>query len=508
MSRQTEIAALQRQAANATSLSEQVELIRQAELLKNEALEERTANWSAEDAKINDVLVPGFVHERHTAATDWITDLDTSFDPREASNRMVAEATLWFGRVSDDVKSYGDEYAEQARNLARRLAGQFGDGAEVAERAFLDETARLRTQAVKTGLVKEAGDYDSGAMNPDETGDYALGNPVDSNAPGVKTSALSRPEEASTARERMIVRQASFVDELYESLHTAGSQPHEGTPPDSLTSGLPTGATDSNRGPVMQELANPNPSQDVVPVNDPGLQNNQPFPVSGNRKESRMHVTCPNCHGQGKVAVRKEAASGLPQIDQIVDPHDAPSQTPYPDEVAFPWGLNPAQQVQQHVQEGEQQIAERNQRSPLASGAQSVRRQAGGRDNSGWIGDMGARGTDYVGENIGQYPQGQAGGYQDPVYGQGGDQAPGPQRPYGHAEEADYTNNPGQNWQPGQPTQADQAWQSATNVPGGGSQQAGPGGSVQASWNSAIDADPNLRAALEYVEAVRRRVGR
>lgn len=221
-----------------------------------------------------------------------------------------------------------------------------------------------------------------------------------------------------------------------------------------------------------------------------------------------MHVTCPNCHGQGKVAVRVEAASGLPQIDQIVDSHDNPAQTPYPGEVAFPWTLNPAQQVQEHVQEGEQQIAERNSRSPLASGAQSVRRQAGGRDNSGWIGDMGARGTDYPGEQIGQYPQGQAGGYQDPVYGQGGDQAPGPQRPYGHAEEADYTNNPGQNWQPGQPTQMDNAWRSVTNVPGGGSQQAGPGGSVQASWKGAVDADPNLRAALEYVEAARRRVGR
>lgn len=503
MSRQTKIAELLRAASLAPTLSEQVELVRQAELLKNEAsLDARTASWSAEDAVINDHLVPGSVHERHTAATDWITELDTSFDPREANNRMVAEATLWFGRVNDDVKSYGDEYAEQARNLARRLAGQFGDGADVAERAFLDETDRLRSQAVKAGLVVEA-NYDSGAMDSDQDGSlYDLGSQIDSNGPEQKTGSLVTQE---TSRERMIVREASFVDDLYESLHVANVS---GAQPDSLSSGLPTGATDSNRGPVMQELAVENPSQDVVPANDPGLQNNQPFPVSGNRKESNMHVTCPSCHGQGKVAVRVEAASGLPQIDQIVDPHDAPAQTPYPGEVAFPWTLNPAAQVQQHVQEGEQQIAERNQRSPLASGAQSAQRTAGGRDNSGWIGDMGARGTDYVGENIGQYPQGQAGGYQDPVYGQGGDQAPGPQRPYGNAEGDDYTNNPGQNWQPGQPTQADQAWQSATNVPGAGSQQAGPGGSVQASWAGAVNEDPNLRAALEYVEATRRRLGR
>lgn len=504
MSRQTKIAQLLRAASQAPTLSEQVDLVRQAELLKNEALDERTASWSAEDAVINDTLVPGRTHELHTASTDWLLDINTGFDPREANNKMVAEATLWFGRVSDDVKSYAGEYQEQARNLARRLAGQYGDGADVAERAFLDEADRLRSQAVKSGVVKEAGDYDTGALNPSEEGDYALGNPVDSNAPGVKTSAL----DDSTPRERMLVRQASFVDDLFESmnLHTAEvSNP----PADTLSTGLPPGATDSNRGPVMQELAVENPSQDVVPVNDPGLQNKQPFPVSGNRKESNMHVTCPNCHGQGKVAVRKEAASGLPQIDQIVDPHDAPSSTPYPGEVAFPWTLNPAAQVQQHVQEGESQIAERNQKSPLLSGAQSSARTAGGRDNSGWVGDMGAKGIDYPGYQIGQYPQGQAGGYVDPVYGQGGDQAPGPQRPYGHAEEADYTNDPGMNWQPGQPTQYDNAWRSVTNVPGSGERdQAGPGGSVEASWKHAVNEDPNLRAALEYVEAARRRVGR
>ena len=217
-----------------------------------------------------------------------------------------------------------------------------------------------------------------------------------------------------------------------------------------------------------------------------------------------MHVTCPSCHGQGKVAVRKEAASNLPQIDQIVDPHDNPAPTPYPAEVAFPWTLNPAQQVPQTVQEGEAQVAERNARSPLLSGAQSSQHTAGGRDNSGWIGDMGAKGVDYPGWQVGQYPEGQAGGWVNPVYQNGGDQPQGPQRPYGHAEEADYTNDPGMNWQPGQPTQYDNAWRSVTNVPGGGSQQAGPGGSVEAS----LMQDPNYRAALEYVEAARRRVGR
>jgi hypothetical protein len=450
MSRETEIAGLLRKAASSSSLPEQREFVRQAEELKSQAAAaKRAANeWKAEDAIIRDTLVPGRVHELHTAATDWITELDTSFDAKAASQKMVAEASLWYGRVSDDVKSYGDEYSEQARNLARRLAGQFGDGADVAERAFLDEAARLRSTAVRSGLVVEA-------MDEQEENSEDASNATDD--PMSSTAASSLPE----------VGQQGYPSQ------TAFPAQNGNLPPE---------ATSSNRAPALQELEG-TPSQDVVPVNDPGLNNQADFPVSGTQKESSsMCANCPTC-GRGRSVSRtaslpqisdiaKFAASGLDQIEQIADPKDNPApanqlQQGVGVDVAFPWTLNPAQQVPAAISQAEQQIAQRNQQSPTAKSA--------GRDNSGWIGDMGGRGTDYPGEQAPTGDMSSSDGYADPVYGHGGDAGNQPLLPYGHQEADDTTNNPNQ-WQPGQPTQMDNG------------------------WREAVKHDPALASAIAYVE--------
>lgn len=444
MSRETEIAQLLRKAGSAQSLAEQKEFVRQAEELKSEGIEARRASneWKAEDAVIRDTLVPGVTHELHTAATDWITDLDTSYDPKEASQKMVAEASLWYGRVSDEVKSYGEEYDEQARGLARRLAGQFGDSSDVAERAFLDETSRLRATAVRSGLIVEAND-DSDAAGDDEQDEDGL--------------------SATAASQLAEVGQEGYPTDVFSTLG-------ENT---GVNGALPPEATSSNRAPALQELKSGGDSwgSDVVPVNDPGLgktdnltgaNESRPgedhaskgtFPVSGNKKESSMQAQCPTCGGHGRVAVRaagyKEAASGLPQIDQVADPKDNPSATPYPADVAFPWVLNPQAQIPAAINQAEQQIAERQKRAGSVTAAG---------DYSGWAGDKGARGTDYPGEQNGQYPAPSTSeGYTDPVYGNGGDKGNQPLLPYGHEEADDYTNKPAQ-WAPGQPSQDDNGW--------------------------------------------------
>jgi hypothetical protein len=462
MSRETEIADLLRKAGRAESLPEQREFVRQATELQNEGIEsKRAANeWNAEDARIRDTLVPGRVHELHTAATDWITELDTSFDAKEASQAMIVEASLWYATKSDDVKSYEDEYTEQARGMARHLAGKYGDEADVAERAFLDEASRLRTTAVRAGLVTEAAD---GSAEPEE-------------------SATPDDDPNSLSAQASSPYGTDLWSNIGDSYRTAASglpevgQQGNGVPTDTFSSldatngNLPPEATSSNRAPALQELEGPT-SQDVVPANDPGLNNQAGFPVSGSTKESNMSsAQCPTCGGHGRVAVRraqaalpsigdiaKFAASGLDQIDQIADAKDNPSAPgiPYPEEVAFPWALNPAQQVPAAINQAEQQIADRQKLSPTAR-----RTTATGRDNSGWIGDAGARGTDYPGE---QAPTGDASssdGYVDPVYGQGGDQGNAPVLPYGHQEADDTTNAPNQ-WAPGQPTQADNGWREA-----------------------------------------------
>jgi hypothetical protein len=479
------IAELLRKAGNAnTPFAEQREFVRQAEELKTQSVLEarQTSEWNASEAVIRDTLVPGATHElqRVTASTDWIMELDTTANLSDASNKMVAEASLWYGRVSDEVKSYGDEYSEQARNLARRLAGQYGDQADAAEQVFLDEATRLRTMAVRTGIIVEATDGD--LTDPEESAT------MDNDGISA-TSASTLPE----------VGQNGYPTETFSNLGENGNLSPE--------------QTSSNRAPAFQELDGPS-SQDVVPVNDPGLGqtddqtagNNNPngprdaaakdsnsgkFPVSG-KKESSMtqHTTCPTCSGHGKVAVRaavkKEAYSGLPEIDQIANPNDTPGTTPYPAEVAFPWTLNPNGDIPGAIQQAEQQISERNKKSPLVQnnqmpGSRAAAYTAGGRDNSGWIGDQGGKGLDYPGEQIGQYPLADTSvGYADPVYGHGGDNGNQPNKPFGLEEENDFTNKPAQ-WAPGQPTQADT-------------------GTREASWRQAVMQDANLAAAAQFIE--------
>jgi hypothetical protein len=304
----------------------------------------------------------------------------------------------------------------------------------------------------------------------------------------------------------------------------ASGLPQVGMPTD-VFAGAPSGPqppVDSNRAPALQELAEFQgwDGTSVVPPGNSGaaeLNNDyepnkdhaqtQGFPVSGsfipdpqggnypaiqvvdNRqlnthaakvaaqltKESDMtEATCPTCAGHGRVAVRQanlqtQAYSGLPQIDQIVNADETPGATPLPPQVAFPWQMDPAN-VQRTMAEAEQQVATRPQGRPGAPGAgggpggavTAQQHQANGRDNSGWIGDMGAKGIDYPGNSTPAYDGSNNLGQPDPVYGFGGDQPNQPHNPYGEEEANDFTNNPGMNWQPGQDTHADQGYRQVT----------------------------------------------
>jgi hypothetical protein len=532
MSQATDVADLLRKAGNAQTSQERDGFIRQAEELKSayHTAAFGSGDWSAEGAKVTDNLVPSGVHELLRTAsidTDWITDLNTQFDSKLASQEMVAEASLWYGRASDDAKAYKDEYDEQAKNIARKLAGKYGDTAEVAEKAFLDEAQRLRTTAVRAGFVVEAGDAGEA---PEESK-----SPAQKKFESTVEKRLDDNKDGQNA-EKDRFKAASYEDNAVEEqdkknepdeLKTVGMQRaaayQQGaydlfdflaaTQPDQPQSGNPgvynedPAAVSSNRAPVFQELQSG--SSDVVTPNDPGLgqtddltganqnQNSpddhaskRPFPVQGTKKESNMqYATCRSCGGHGKVAMQqREAASGLPQIDQIVDNHDnGPQPTPYPTDVAFPWTMNPQVDVANSVAQAESQIDQRNSLSPLQNqngkqgparqSVQSARYTAGGRDNSGWMGDNGARGVDYPGEQVGQYPQPSTSeGYVDPVYGQGGDHGSDqPVKPYGAQEASDRTNKPSQ-WQPGMPTQLDQG------------------------WRETVAQDPGLQAAAAYIE--------
>jgi hypothetical protein len=201
------------------------------------------------------------------------------------------------------------------------------------------------------------------------------------------------------------------------------------------------------------------------------------------------------------VRVPHAAASGLDQLDQTIDPHDNPSATPYPTDVAFPWELDANGQNAQGnaIAETEQQLKQREQLKGASrkDRALAIARQAaeqaylramGGQDDSGWMGDMGAGGVRpgmQDGGNPGNtYPGNLAD--QDPVYGQGGDQGDRQLKPYGADEANDVTNDPGMNYQPGQPTQYDQAARP--------NQVGAPTAARRAS-----DEDPEIKRALAFV---------
>jgi hypothetical protein len=486
-SRTAAIADLLGRASVARTQPERESLMLQVESLRTEAAAEHEAEYGFQvgAAKVRDTLVPGHGYERMSEETDWIIGLTSTASLTEASQEMVAQATMWFDRVPVMVKEYPEEFGEQARNMGRRLAGQFGEQAEAAEQAFLTEAGRLHTQAVRNGAF---------AIAKEAELDAALGGfSYDANSEQITDPTTPKRSHAALLADMMLQAQAaSSLPQVAD-----GTNPAPGDTFSTLNGGggVPPEATDSNRAPALQEIQNYTgwDGSSVVPPNDnhADIDNHaggpvnaaspQPgFPVGASlqhtvHKESHMaqvHVACPTCGGHGKVATRahdpKTAYSGLPQIDQIVNADDSPGESPFPEQVAFPVVWNP-NTVPGTINQAEQQIAQRNQQSPIASGgtgrpssATSSRHEANGRDNSGWIGDMGAKGTDYPGYSTPNYGGPGNLGQPDPVYGEGGDNGNQPLKPYGAQEANDYTNNPGQNWQPGQPTADDQASSTVT----------------------------------------------
>lgn len=448
------------------SLAESTRLVTEAQAIKTASIRSAAAEREVQlaDAVVRDHLVPVRVHEHHTASTDWLGDIDTGQDLRSDEHEILAQASLWYGKTASFVKEYPAEFAEQAYGIARKMAGAYGESADEAENLFLSHVAALHQREVKSGTVKIAADA---------------------------------------------------------TLPQAGGGSFDVFPTGNYEQALPGEATTSERAPQIQELegAPSSGATDVSQENDPGLgvtnstadadNGDANTRRSASKKESSMpHAQCPTCGGHGRVAVRvipKEAASGLDQVQEIADAKDNPKQTPLPAEVAFPWTMNPGD-IQAAIQQTEQQLVERNAKSPLASqasvgltqaaqkAAEAAYRRvlAGGYDDSGWAGDMGAQGWQPGQQDGGNQPSSNL-GQPDPVYGYGGDQPDRPVKPYGAQEAADYTSNPGQNWQPGQPTQMDLGGrQQSTDAPN--TYQVGPN-----AGGKAASRDPEIEKAERFI---------
>lgn len=90
-------------------------------------------------------MTPVPLFEHHTAATDWMGELDT--EPGDFRTAMIAEAATWYAQVPEAVKADAAEFGEQARGRARTLASVHGSKARAAEREFLSYVGYLARTA-------------------------------------------------------------------------------------------------------------------------------------------------------------------------------------------------------------------------------------------------------------------------------------------------------------------------------------------------------------------------
>jgi hypothetical protein len=318
-------AELVRAVNKASSLAEQARLL--DELTKfDQGVRAQAAQASEVDfanTVVGDTLTPVRVHEHHTAATDWL-GYEAAVDP-QWHNQMVAEAATWFGRVPDFVKADPEEFSIQAAGKARQLAGPYGLQMEAASKAFTDYAGFLRAQAA-SGLDQIQQTID-GNNQPKTT---PLPTEVfDTFAPEVDpiNAGVSGTEDSNRAPLiQEIVNGGSGADGGAPEKpggHSTGDElswsPPEGMQQDS------TAPLSYGQGPEGGAGTGPRHQSALIPA---------PSPAIGYTMTMDDYLAA-RAGGQGKG--RREAASGLPMIQETVDANNQPhAPTPIPPAVAFP----------------------------------------------------------------------------------------------------------------------------------------------------------------------------
>lgn len=277
---------------------------------------------------VRETLTPVRVHEQHTAATDWL-GYESAGDPQWQS-KMVAEAATWFGRVPDFVKQNAEEFGIQAAGKARQLAGPYGLQMEAASKAFTDYAAFLRAQAA-SGLDQIQQTVDphdnpkTTPLNPEVFDNFAPEvDPINAGVSGTETSERNP---------------------LLQEIVNGGSGMNPGQPEkpgghstgDELSWAPPSGMQQDSTAPLTYAQG---PTPEGGAGTGPRHQGSlipAPSPAIGYAFSMDDYLQARASGGQGKG--RREAASGLPQIQETVDPHDQPhTPSPIPPDVAFPLG--------------------------------------------------------------------------------------------------------------------------------------------------------------------------
>jgi hypothetical protein len=137
------------QAMSKATLREQQVLASELDELRRDRRARIEADRSIDiaNAVIRDTLTPVIPHQFTSEASDWLGEVEAEASRKNYDHDMRVKATLWFKKVSREVKEDRDEFAQQAMGVARVESGQFGVNSGPAYQAFLDHVARLYRQA-------------------------------------------------------------------------------------------------------------------------------------------------------------------------------------------------------------------------------------------------------------------------------------------------------------------------------------------------------------------------
>lgn len=378
--------------ASTTDLNEQIKLVAELDALDHaERLTvqaSRSIDWA--DTVVRETMAPGRTLDRHTASSDWIGDADTSGG--DYHNAIIAEAAMWFSRLDADVKADAHEYSEQAKGIAARTAGKYGEDADGARATFLEYVAFLNKKVLAaSGLpqiqqVVDSFEKPSPTNLPADVFDnfappvHPINQPVD----GAQTNSLGPGAEEAMGEGGPGEGRPSEHDEGQDPV----SQPFN--PPSSAKQGSlasvvgqPTLAigyaynlNDYLRAEAKREqdeAERVRQAGGAAPfVREAGSRSKDPDDDEGDSTEEgdkldfldpkgAKHTAKDGEDGTGEdddspSDVFKEAASTLPQVQQTMDAFERPGAQPLPQDVMFPIVQDWPEQIADYGRNAETQM--------------------------------------------------------------------------------------------------------------------------------------------------------
>lgn len=336
--------------ANAKTWDDQVRLVAQIDEFDRNARRQASLDREADLASTS--IVEAFTPvisrtARGSSDSDWL-DTEVADAPFNHGN-LIAQAALWFKDVPDFVRADKDEFTEQAVGKARQVTSSLGAEAKTAEHVFVDYATFLRSQAV----VVEAGsglDQVQQTTAPDGVTEKATPLPpdvFDNFAPPVNEFNESVVGTETSSRAPAIQQAVNGGGNSSPEVPGGHSETGNLTGPSPEPSlGGSTGGGEGGSSLAGEGPAGGNSS----PERAGGHSDYADIPVQGGptelEEEDPAQPETEQTQRAGQVGdSRKEAASGLQQVQQTTDVNNQPHATPLPTTVAFPWLMDEGEQA-------------------------------------------------------------------------------------------------------------------------------------------------------------------